>query len=286
VKGKSTGQKESINEIKILNSSIKNTVVQLRNSLYKSIDQLVSGLIKSLKGLEGIQYYEDSRRDQIVFSLPLPQPSQMIEYPDEYSMKDLLNDADTLSDCSQQESFLKLCNVLQEHHSRQNTPHLLKWYKDSKTKARICKRLMFGCEGGEVQLSLSLMKNQYVCSHYNSADLPMLSDFESIKNLMNVVNKSFVTIRKPLRLYNFNVHIRDTILLAPGGMGTLDKIGSMYPTEYSKLNFEVDKSRMSEFLKRDKQAFEQYALRDALIVLKHAVAMENFNQGVKQIGWL
>ena len=31
---------------------------------------------------------------------------------------------------------------------------------------------------------------------------------------------------------------------------------------------------MSKFLKRDKKAFEEYAIQDAIITLKHAIAME------------
>lgn len=39
---------------------------------------------------------------------------------------------------------------------------------------------------------------------------------------------------------------------------------------------------MSNFLKRDKQAFEEYAIQDAIITLKPAKAMGWFNLGIKQ----
>ena len=41
---------------------------------------------------------------------------------------------------------------------------------------------------------------------------------------------------------------------------------------------------MSAFLKRKSEGFKAYALRDALIILKHETAMENFNLSVKKIG--
>jgi len=41
---------------------------------------------------------------------------------------------------------------------------------------------------------------------------------------------------------------------------------------------------MDKFLIRDKKAFEEYALQDAIITLKHAVAMEEINLTVKQLG--
>jgi hypothetical protein len=41
---------------------------------------------------------------------------------------------------------------------------------------------------------------------------------------------------------------------------------------------------MSAFLKRESEGFKAYALRDALIILKHETAMENFNLSVKKIG--
>ena len=41
---------------------------------------------------------------------------------------------------------------------------------------------------------------------------------------------------------------------------------------------------MSNLLVRDKEAFESYALQDAVITLKHALAMEKFNMSISQLG--
>lgn len=99
----------------------------------------------------------------------------------------------------------------------------------------------------------------------------MLEDFQDFKTRLSIINKSFVTIRKPLRIYSSNVYIRDTILLSPAGMNSLDKLGSLYSKEgeFSKIVVSPeDKSRMSDFLRRDKETFEKYAIRDAVIVLQ------------------
>lgn len=115
----------------------------------------------------------------------------------------------------------------------------------------------------------------------------MLSDFYDLKKDLNIVNKSYVTIGKSLKLNGVFVSVRDTMLLAPAGCGSLDKIGELYKKDgdFSKRFLSsVDKSRMSEFLKRDKKAFEEYAIQDALITLKHGVAMENFNLSIKKFG--
>ena len=37
---------------------------------------------------------------------------------------------------------------------------------------------------------------------------------------------------------------------------------------------------MSKFLQRDKEAFEEYALRDLVITLKHSLSFEQFNMRI------
>lgn len=46
----------------------------------------------------------------------------------------------------------------------------------------------------------------------------------------------------------------------------------------------ADFSKMSKFLERDKESFEQFALQDAVITLKHSLSMESFNFSIKQLG--
>jgi hypothetical protein len=78
------------------------------------------------------------------------------------------------------------------------------------------------------------------------------------------------------------------MLLAPATSKSLEAIGKLYETENvnfvkKTLPFEY-KSKISLWLKKDPKAFEDYALTDVLIVLKHSTAMETFNLSLKKIG--
>ena len=115
----------------------------------------------------------------------------------------------------------------------------------------------------------------------------MLSDFEELKKELGIVKKVFVSLGKPLRYEHSFVYIRDTSLLAPGGYSSLKRIGELYDTEGDFTKREIspqDLQKMSNLLERDRQAFEDYAIQDAVITLKHALAMEKFNMSIKQIG--
>jgi hypothetical protein len=136
-----------------------------------------------------------------------------------------------------------------------------------------------------VKISLSIVKNNYVLAHYNAADLSMLKDFEELKDKLSIVNKSFVSLGKPLRYEHTFVYVRDTMLLAPAGKGSLANLGQLYESCYYKKNIcKEDLNDMEGYLKRDKTGFIAYAIQDAIITLKHALAMEKFNNGIKQFG--
>ena len=63
----------------------------------------------------------------------------------------------------------------------------------------------------------------------------MLSDFESIKEDLSIVNGSFFTMRKPLKFFGKSIHIRDTMLLAPAGCRRLAQIGILYGEGFNNL---------------------------------------------------
>jgi hypothetical protein len=165
-----------------------------------------------------------------------------------------------------------------------NTSTIISWFEKAGTKAR--SRTSFLCK--EVKVSFSIVKNCYIMGHFNAADIPMLSDWESdLKPFLSVVNKSFVTLGKPLKYKNRFIYVRDTILLAPAGSNSLAALGKLYEAEGDFSKREISKKdilNMDKFLKRDKIAFEEYALQDAIITLKHALAMECFNMTLNQIG--
>lgn len=86
-----------------------------------------------------------------------------------------------------------------------------------------------------------------------------MDDFDVLKSDFNIVNKSFVTLGKPFKFYRYNVYIRDPILLAPFGSGSLESLGRLYYFEcaFSKrLVTSKDKEKMSNFMKKDQKVFE------------------------------
>lgn len=49
----------------------------------------------------------------------------------------------------------------------------------------------------------------------------MLNDWDVLKKSLSIVNKSFVSLGKPLRFEHTFVYIRDTNLLVPAGKNKL-----------------------------------------------------------------
>jgi hypothetical protein len=270
-------------ELKIINNSLKTLVRSVRFSLFAKLDAVNLSIVEKLKTIDGISHYVDKRKDQVVFSLPLSQISTSITYS-QYSLKTLLEDVKRINLSHRSKDFKILLSEVVENCLGLDTARLPKWFEGSMKKSRICTRLLLGID---VKITLSLVNNFYICSHFNCSDLPMLADFEAFKPFLSIINKSFVTIRKPIRIYDSTVYIRDTILLSPAGMNSLDKLGSLYLSdgELGKIKISTtQKEKMSEFLLHDKDAFEEYAIRDAVICLKHSTAMESFNFSLKQLG--
>ena len=141
------------------------------------------------------------------------------------------------------------------------------WEKDKKLSRKFL-NIFPGCE----KVCFTTTRNYYYIAHLTQADFSLLNDFDEIKDDLSIVNGSFITMRDPLKYCDKNVHIRDTMLLAPGGSKSLAKIGMLYGTAFNKI--EISKSRlldMQSFLNEEKEKFIEYSLRDALISLTHAL---------------
>jgi len=121
------------------------------------------------------------------------------------------------------------------------------------------------------KVCITTTKNYYFIAHLTQADLCMLSDFNELKEDLSIVNGSFVTLRDPLKILGCNVHIRDTMLLAPGSRKSLAHIGNLYP-RFNKMTIsKEDLEDMQGFLLRDEKKYIQYAIRDAVVSLIHAL---------------
>ena len=135
------------------------------------------------------------------------------------------------------------------------------------------------------KISVTKTRQYYLIAHLTPADLSLLSDFDKIKEELSILNGSFVTLGKPLKYCGKNIHIRDTMLLAPGPSKSLAAIGRLYGGAINKIVIDkTDLEDMHGFLARDKVKFTEYALRDAVISLIHACWMEEFNFRIGCLG--
>jgi hypothetical protein len=135
-----------------------------------------------------------------------------------------------------------------------------------------------------LRISVTKKVNNYFIGHLTNADLSMLNDFDDIKHELDIVNKSFVTLRKPLLIEGVNVIIRDTMLLAPGSRKSLAAIGKMY-NNLGKIDISKEyKSNMSKLLADNPSLFKEYAMQDAVIALIHGCYMDTFFNRIGGLG--
>jgi len=68
------------------------------------------------------------------------------------------------------------------------------------------------------RVSVTVINNNYFIGHYTSADLSILNDFRDFIKDLDIHDKSYVTLNKPILINGVNVYIRDTMALTPGGL--------------------------------------------------------------------
>jgi hypothetical protein len=286
-------------------SSIKLCVSKVRELRYGKYDFHMLVITESLKIIKGLKYYEAD--DSTVFSLPRSAIQPYITFGNSFSFSEMLEISSSLSQPLCERLGLVLMQLLESVASKgfnlelglncmlsemyktfelydelevmgndsdkvlvyqTNETRMVK--KGEKRVRRIVKKLPDA-------VSITITKTYYIIGHMTSADLGQLSDFNTIKEDLSIVNGSFVTLGKALTVTGRNVHVRDTMLLAPGGSKGLAAVGSMYPN-FPKLTISQDDlENMQGYLDRDKERFVEYALRDAVITLIHAGWMEDFN---------
>lgn len=133
------------------------------------------------------------------------------------------------------------------------------------------------------RLSITTKINNYLIAHYTPADLSIMDDFDEYKYEMDIVNKSFVTLRKPILIDGVNIIIRDSKLITPGRK-SLDFVASLYEG-IDKIDVSKDyKENMELLWDEDPDLFKRYALKDSLITLIHGSYMEEFNNSLGGFG--
>lgn len=132
----------------------------------------------------------------------------------------------------------------------------------------------------------------YLVAHFTRADVPGFSDFkdevtrsalqlDNIRNLfMNVANDIRLDLGEPAlgNSIPISVKIRDTMTLAPAGAKSLAAIGDILGFEKIELGATPQeelsiKQNMKSFMKRDWDAFYNYAIRDAEICTQYTHKM-------------
>jgi hypothetical protein len=279
--------KESKINYGLLESTIERCLRDLRTIYYNDYDNIVSGLYKGFKKLHEdnkLAYFEHD--DYFVVALPRT-PIVKYVYLDEdkkgFSFTDILKASNELGSnyLEEEYAFIKklLNDINKAWQSKQETTTNNNNTLDvviTSTKPlfennvkRYSRSLL-----RSLDVNINRVRNNYIVAHLTAADLSMLNDFDKIKDSLDIVNKSFVTLGKPLLIDNVNVIIRDTMLLAPGGKKSLASLGELLNVEKIKLETRELES-MDLLLNNDKSKFVNYAITDAMITLLYANFMED-----------
>lgn len=261
----------------LLQDIIRKLVIEIRYLSYGSLDNTIDKAIYSLMKLKDLQHYRTD--DNIVFKLPYTLTRDKIVLGNSYSLQQFLIDANSLAEpdlLTSRDLLIKQLNSLFYKQSNSNFD-----FNININKMKSQTRQWLGNDSDRI--SVTLIKNNILIGHNTSADLSILSDFNDFKDQLDIVNNCFITLGKGFNYHKNNVVIRDTMLLAPAGQKSLAKLGNLYNLDKIKIsNFNL--THMDEFLKTDPKAFEDYAIRDSHITLKHANWMETFYFNINNIG--
>ena len=261
--------------------SLDEMIKNIRNLLHKENDDLLDDLLTSLSAKD---LNNETVGDYKVFIFPKSEVASLIKYTNEYKSVDLIKDSDDLNQDNHEKSLYDIIKMLNNIcGGKEMSVKLSKSIQHSSNKpsSRITYR------HGDSRLSLTINRILYICMHESAADLSMLNDFDEFKENLDIVGRSFVTLGKPLivKECKSKVHIRDTVLIAPGGAKSLAGVGNIYGDEFKKIDIgHYRGGNMRLLLNENEELFKKYALQDALITLKHACSMEEFNLTVSKIG--
>lgn len=206
----------------------------------------------------------------------------LILNPDALNKADLLNKADDLNKAYKDKVKVDDLNKSDDLNlkelplqlSDEPNPHI--GYDSVRSAKRMSRQYSTEYTGG--RLSVTTVRNLYLTAHLTRADLSIMTDFEDFKDKLSIVGKEFVTMGKGFDYDGSNVHLRDTMLLAPGNQKSLKAIGNLYGVEFNKKDLTIQEiSNMDKLLLEDRNKFLEYSKMDAIIPLIHSLAMEKYN---------
>lgn len=121
--------------------------------------------------------------------------------------------------------------------------------------------------------------------HWTLADLATLQNFAQLKNLMDAVRRTFITIKDSIssklwdrqrHAHDTKVIIRDTMLLAPAGKQALADLGKLVGLDKIALE-DGEIEDMSALLASNPDLFREYAERDPEICTRYLIRVMELN---------
>ena len=266
-------------------ASIDHVVSGIRNLLYSANDKLLKDIISRVEEMPNVE-----RRvmgGYKVFSFPKTERVgivKMFESCDRYSSVELMNDCDCLIDGDHKTSLTNIIELLNEISGKEMTDKLVMSIERCVNKHT--SRLTYKFGDGDSALSISVRRMLYIMMHYSPAELSMLSDIESFKEELDIIQGSFVTRGRPITKEGVksSVHIRDTILLSPIGISKLADLGDIYGEGYKKVDIGGYRGDMKRMLDERPLLFAIYGMTDSYITLKHGNSMEEFYFSLGKLG--
>jgi hypothetical protein len=164
-----------------------------RKLFLRESDNLILNLIE---GLNTLNLPSTITEDSIIFSFDLSEVVNMIKITSIYSSDNLINDANSLVEDFIIENALKITDLINKFAGRLKDVESIK-DKILKAFTKRTSRISYGYSEGK-KLSITTVRNLYISCHVTGADLSILSDFESFKERLDIVNKCFTTRGLPL----------------------------------------------------------------------------------------
>jgi len=173
--------------------SIIESIGVYRDLFLRESDSLILNLIEGLNTLNLPFTITD---DSIIFSFDLSRVLDMMKITSIYSSEDLINDANSLVEDLIKENAIKITDLINKFAGRYKDAESIK-DKILKAFTKRTSRISYGYSEGK-KLSITTVRNLYVSCHVTGADLSLLSDFETFKERLDIVNKCFTTRGLPL----------------------------------------------------------------------------------------
>jgi hypothetical protein len=175
-------------EISILNS------IGIYRSLF--LGEHDGMILKFIEGLKTLKLPFSVTEDSIFFAFDLSEVSKIVKFTSVYSSSDLINDANSLVEGVIRDNTIKIVDIINSFTGRVKESESIQ-LKMLKAFSKRTSRLSYGYSEGK-KLSITTVRNLYISCHMTGADLSILSDFDSFKDRLDIVNKCFVTRGLPL----------------------------------------------------------------------------------------